>query len=164
MDIVKLWQDIADKYNQDNKCGFCWTFGAPLTNSGVDQTQATENNKCCAKLFLTDIGFESGFEEDFNKVSVNKFCDYYFNLWVVLPSSLGVNNHNEIPNHEISDSNWEKIYKPLFNCFGCDFDANFCADFGVNVLIKKWRLFQVVKYGDANYSGFKVQAIFRIYK
>lgn len=164
MDIVKLWQDIANNYNTNLKCGFCWNFGAPLTESAINAQQNTNTNKCCVNLFLTDIGFESGFEEDFNKASVNKYCDYYFNIWVLLPTNLGVNNYNEIPNHEISQSNWATIYKPLFDCLGCDFDGQFCLNLGYPVSIKKWRMSQVVKYQDANYSGYKIQAIFRVYK
>jgi hypothetical protein len=163
MDIVKLFQDIANKYNADNKCGFCWSFGAPLTESGINASENTDLNKCCVKMFLTDLVFEKGFAEDNQKNSYPTHCDYIFNLWVGLPTNLGINNYNETPNHLITESNWATIYKTLIDCVGCGFNENFCRDFGVNLSIKKWRLNQVIKFGDDNLCGYKINGHFRVY-
>ena len=46
MDIVKLWQNIANNYNKNIKCGFCWNFGAPLTESAMNVQQNSNLNKC----------------------------------------------------------------------------------------------------------------------
>jgi hypothetical protein len=113
----------------------------------------SDAKECCVNVFFTDFGFEK----------TTNHCDYNFNLWVLVPSDLGVNNYNEKVGHLISESNWEKIYSPLSECIGCGFNAEFCSELGYSLEIMKWRGTQVVKYGDENYNGFMIQATFRKY-
>lgn len=157
MDIVKFWNDVITNYNTTNKCGFCWSFGAPLSKSGINMS---DTDACCVNVFLTDYGFET-IHEQLVYGSEKKSCEHYFNLWFLVPTNLGINNYNEIDNHLISESHWEKIYKPLQECIGCSIDIDFCANLGYPLNIKKWKATQVVdsKF-DANYKGFMVQVHF----
>jgi hypothetical protein len=162
MDVVNFFQKITDKYNAESKCGFCFQFHAPLTDSSLNQSLNTDLNKCCVQIHLTDLAWEENSKEKSSGGSYADSCEYYFNLWVLIPTELGVNNYNEIPDHLITDSNWEKIYKPLQECFGCGNVLPFCQLNFQNVIIKKWRASQVIKFGDQNLSGWKIQGQFKI--
>lgn len=156
MNIVNLWQTIIDDFNLNNKCGFCWNFGAPLTESAINISQT---DGCCVSVFLTDYNFEVLYE-NFGSYSDKRYCDHSFNLWVLLPSQLGTNNYNEIRGHDITNSNWQKIFLPLQECFGYSFDLDFCKYAGSKLYITKWRAFKVSNFQDG-YSGFRIQITFR---
>lgn len=161
MNIVEHFKEKVTQWNAEQKCGFCFEFGAPLDESTLNKQQ-TEN--CCVNVFITDISMRSGYsnKEGFNGSKVLKSCFYSFNLWFLVKSDLGTNNYNEILGHSIEESKWETIFNPLLECFGC----------GVNVCESADNFAGYTRYGASLvhnntsnvYDGIKVNAEVEILK
>ncbi len=159
MDIIKFFKDLATKWNEQKKCGFCWSFEAPLSESGMNATEISED--CCIQLFVTEYETDTGYSyNEKTNIPNGKHCDHIFSLYVVKPSNLGINTFSEIKGHPISESLWETILKPLKNCIGCGNEIDLC-DMGFNFNILRWKM-SVVKFKeDCNYVGWKIIGVFR---
>ncbi len=156
IDIVNFYKEKVDKWNADQKCGLCYSFGAPLFNSEVN-IQQTEG--CCVNVFLTNIRVRSNFNQTTDKMLGYKLIDSYilsFELNFLTQGELGVNNYNEIIGHPIEGSKWETTFKPLLNCFGCA--ENQCETIDGFGGYNKWEVELVHNYLDKVYNGIKVRA------
>lgn len=163
MNIVAFFQELVDKWNAEQKCGFCWSFSAPLSNSGMNMSLAKDGECCCVHLFLTYIGTDYGYKTANTGVKNLEWNDTFFTLYVVKQTNLGVNVYNEIPNHPIDESLWESILEPLENCLGCGNELELC-EMGYPFEIMKWRKETVILEHDDNYTGWKINGTFRTYK
>lgn len=160
MDIVKFWSEQVKLWNEQNKCGLCWEFSAPLVTSQINIVQEEE---CCVNVFLTDIRFR----EIKNRNSVtglitSKTCVWNFSLYVLKKENLGVNNYNEIKGHPVDESKWETIFKPIIDCLGCDNILDTCEILGltnVNVDMPSDAIL-INNYLDDNYNGWKLNYSF----
>jgi len=156
IDIVNFYKDKVQQWNDENKCGFCYSFGAPLFNSELN-IQQIEN--CCLNVFLTNIRTRSVYQQNsdnfFGRRILNS-CIIAFDLYLILPSELGINNYNEISGHPIEESKWETIFKPLLDCFGCG--VNQCETIDGFMGYQKWEANLVHNYLDNVYNGIKVSA------
>lgn len=163
MNAILFFQQLANKWNTENKCMSCWTFGAPLSESGMNASNTTDDDKCCNHMFVTEYKTSSGYEKDQYTKMVNRaWCDHIFTLFVVKHSTLGINTYNEEIGHPIDESLWKTILEPLQNCLGCGNELDLC-EMGYEFEIFKWDM-QVVKYQhDSNYTGWKISGIFRQY-
>ena len=141
MDIVKFFSDQVSKWNDDNKCGFCWEFGAPLTRV-ARQRGATYHQT--------------------TNLLTSTYCDYSFNLHVVRKGDLGTNNYNEISGHPIEESRWNEIYNPIAECLDCNLQLDFCEFLGIQANQIAWSEEMERAYTDNNYYGWKITAKFRI--
>jgi len=163
MDIIDFWKKQTDIWNEENKCGFCWDFSAPLVPSQINivQTEPTEED-CCIKVFLTDLKFrESIVRNTTTNLITNKTCVWNFSLWVMQYKDLGINNYNEIKGHPIDESKWETVFKPLIDCLGCDNILDTCEILGetnVNVAFNGDAAL-VHQYLDG-YNGWKINYTF----
>lgn len=156
MDIVSFWKDQIDLWNEQEKCGLCWEFSAPLVTSQINIVQ---DETCCVHVFLTDIKFRETKQR--NAVSglvTSKLCVWSFSLYALSKSPLGVNNYNEIKGHPIEESKWETIFKPLIDCLGCDNILDTCELLGVtNVNVDmNGDATLIHNYLDENYNGWKI--------
>jgi len=61
MDIVDFWSKQITIWDENNKCGLCWSFGAPLVSSQLNIEQSIPGKECCVNVFLTDITFREAF-------------------------------------------------------------------------------------------------------
>ena len=162
MDIVKFFSDQVTKWNTDNKCGFCWEFGAPLFEETTNIQQTDE--ACCTYVFLTKVARQRGNEyAQSTGLLSKKWCDYSFNLHVLRKGDLGTNNYNEIKGHPIEESRWNEIYQPIANCLDCDLQLDFCEFFGIDANQMVWNEDMESNYMDNNYFGWRITAKFRIY-
>lgn len=160
MDIIDFFKKQVDIWNEQDKCGLCWTFSAPLVNSQINIVQEEE---CCVNVFLTDIRFR----EIKNRNSVtglitSKTCVWNFSLYVLKKENLGVNNYNEIKGHPVDESKWETIFKPIIDCLGCDNILDTCDILGltnVNVDMPSDAIL-IHNYLDDNYNGWKLNYSF----
>ncbi|HSH68032.1 MAG TPA: hypothetical protein VLB84_20025 [Bacteroidia bacterium] len=161
MDIVKFWKQQVEKWQEDEKCGFCWEFSAPLFEN-VTNIQQTEED-CCTYVFLTKLVRNRVPQFSANTGFLNrKFCDYSFTLHVVRKGDLGTNNYNEIAGHPIEESRWNEIYKPIADCLDCDLMLDFCEFVGLKVDEMTWREEMEQAYMDNNYFGWRITATFRV--
>lgn len=163
MDIVTFWKDQITKWNTEEKCGFCWNFDAPLFLSHINMIQLEQEKSCCVNVFLTDLTYRE--QETTNTVTAlvtNKFCEYGFVLYVCFPKDIAGNNYNEIKGHDILNSNYHTVYKPILDCFGCGNILDFCEILGYKPAITSKSATTFQKLQGNNYSGWRIPFTFRI--
>ncbi len=159
MNLVRFFEQLARKYNDIQKCGFCWTFGSPLSNSGMNATQSERGKECCVHLFLINYEIQHGFNRSPQTgLKTVEYCDHYFELKVVKHTNLGVNTFNEQPYHEISESLWSEVLEPLQNCLGCGSVLDTCDN---PFEVMDWKMSVIQREMDDNYTGWKIKGRFR---
>jgi len=161
MDAVDFLQKQVDKWNEDEKCDLCFEFSAPMTESKMNIVQS--DLPCCVQVMLTKLSTNTN--NIYNSITgllVSSSCDYSITFYVLKQSNLGVNNYNEIKGHNVKESKWNTIFKPLQDCFSCQSQLDFCELLGLNVEVKKWQMDTVHNYQDNNFDGWKIQATLRI--
>lgn len=163
MDIVSFFKKLVDHYNTEQKCGFCWGYGAPLSESGMNKQELTEQDVCCMNIFLSDVEYRSEFRFSPSTQLPNyEGCFINFTLYVGRQiEDIGLNSFNEIPDHPVEESLWETVWKPLQDCFGCGRELDLC-ELGYNFDITKWDMKLVKFKDDKNFTGWRVQGTFRI--
>lgn len=161
--IVEYFRDLAEHYNALNKCGFCWTFGAPLSESAMNNQQAVYGSQCCINMFVTDYQISSYYRvNDRTGLTNYEACDHKFTLYVVQQrEDIGQNVFNEIPGHDISTSLWGELYGPLKNCLGCERNLYEC-ELGYDFEVLSWDMVIVKFKEDRNLTGWKVSGRFRV--
>ena len=161
LNIITFFQELADKWTEDNKCGFCWAFGAPLSLPSMNSSVSSEENKCCTHLYVTQYKTSSSYEKSQSTGRINrKWCDHIFTLYVVQNTNLGLNTYNEQLGHPIDESLWKTIIEPLQECIGCGNEFDLC-EMGYEFDMFKWEMEVVKQEQDQNYTGWKVLGIFR---
>ncbi|RMZ58973.1 hypothetical protein D1632_15520 [Chryseobacterium nematophagum] len=161
MNIVSFFKQVVERYNDESKCGFCWAFKAPLSESGLSRAQLREEDECCLQLFITDYETDTGYRmNEKTGLSHRKYCDHSFTLYVVKPSDIGLNVYNEIPGHPINESLWETILAPIQNCIGCGNEFDLC-EMGYSFDILRWKMKTVQFKEDHNYTGWRILGVFR---
>ena len=163
MDLVQFFRDLAAKYDSLNKCGFCWEFGAPMSESVMNkQIQEDQDRACCAMIFITD--YQVGSEYRYNgQTGLQNYeaCAHRFTIYVGQQvEDLGQNVYNEIPGHAITDGLWAKVFKPLLDCLGCGKELYLC-ELGYDFDIIKWEMQKVQFKGDRNFTGWQIKGTFR---
>lgn len=159
MDIVNFWKEQVNIWNNDNKCGLCWEFSAPLVNSQINTVQ--KDTPCCVQVFITDITFRENIVRASTGLTTSHTCIDTFTLWALVESPLGVNNYNEIKGHPIDESKWSEIYLPLKECLGCENILDTCEILNqTNVNVDLTNATLVHNYLDQSYSGWKISYVF----
>ena len=161
MNIINFFKDLATNWNANSKCGECWSFSASLSDSGMNATESTEENKCCVHLFVTYYKTSSGYTKSQNTGQINRsWCDHIFVLFAVKHSDISLNIYNEQPFYPIEESLWKTHLEPLQNCFGNGNEIDLCA-LSYDFEITKWDMEIVKKYEDSNFTGWKISGTFR---
>lgn len=160
-DAVKLWNGKPDE-EIEPKCGFCWSFGAPLSESGLNASESIADDKCCVHLFVTYYKTATSYTKSNTGLKNREWCDHIFILFAVQSSDIGANVYNEQPNHDIDESLWKTHLQPIQDCLACGNELELC-DLGYDFEIAKWDMEVVKKYEDMNYTGWKITGIFRQY-
>lgn len=161
MNFIDFFQRQIDKYNEDEKCGFCWFFSAPLIESAVNIQQLREDSKCCVQvMFLQDkqAAFSTSTTYDEKTTFIKDvFCTENFRLLFLIPfpNALGTNNYSEIEGHPIEESKSEKLME-LKDCISCGFQLDFCELIGTTWQVMKWEGYQRINYQNNNYLGYEV--------
>lgn len=163
MDIVQFWEDQVSKWSEENKCGNCWNFDAPIFVSSLNSIKLDKGSECCINVFLTDLSFrESTIYNSVTNLITNKYCEYTFVLYICIPRDLGINNWNEIKGHNKESSKWATTYKPILDCFGCGALIDFCEILGYKVNITSKTATPLNYFQDNNYVGWRMPMTFRI--
>ena len=160
MNIVNFWQQQIDKWNTDLKCGFCWDFSAPLTESAINIVQPTDGKECCVKVMLVMDRVEpfstNNTYDDLTGLLTRVVCQNSFQVLFLMYSDLGTNNFNEIKGHDTEESKWSSILFKLQECIACDLNLDFCEILGSAPRVTRWGSAQVINYMDSNYSGYRL--------
>jgi len=163
MDIVNFWEQQIQIWQDEQKCGLCWSFDAPLFDSAINIAQSEAETKCCVHIFLTNISFkETNNYNNTTGLNTGKFCEWSFNIYALIPSSLGQNNYKEIKGYTTDLSKWVTIYKPISDCLSCDSILDFCRILSKQVTITSKSSVMVENWMDKNYSGWKNTYTFRL--
>lgn len=165
MDIVDFWEKQVKIWNDTNKCGLCWEFAAPLTESAVNIVQQPAGTECCVKVFLVRQGvtaFSSTNTYNTTTGYVNQVtCNTSFQLIVVAPSTIGTNNYNEIKGHSTDESKWTTILSKIEQCLSCEAYLDFCTILGNQYRVTNWSGTQLINYLDTAYAGYRVTVTFQ---
>lgn len=162
MDIVKFFKSLTDKYEQERKCGFCWQFGAPMSIQNMNKIIVAQEDACCVHLFLTAYKYHRDVRSN-SRTGLENFRQdvHTFTLFVGKRSEdIGINMYNEIPEHPVSESLWEKIYRPLQECLSGEPDMDLCH-LGYDVEVTTWQMQMVQYVEDDNWTGWKIDAVIR---
>lgn len=161
MNIVKLFRGISGSFNEENKCGFCWEFSAPMWE---DQSNIIQmDNPCCVQLRLINYS-ENTVRQYITATGVEQsmYTDFRFTLQMLKQSNIGTNIDNEIKGYDLESSRWEEIYYPLKECWS---DSNFikwCELLGLQVEIQSWNFTMVKNYMDMSFDGWNLNISIRI--
>lgn len=168
MDVVSFFKQQFDKWNAEEKCGFCWEFDAPLTDSGVNESQMqTDPDECCpVKGFITNLS------ERKNRIYNNTTgllqdkdytTDYTFTLHVLAFDRVDTNVYAEQLGHPISESKWETILRPLQECVCEENILEFCELICKDIKIINWNAITRINWLDNNYTGWSITMTLRDY-
>lgn len=162
MNVINFFEDLAVLWNSTQKCGTCWTFGAPLTEPGLNATIPRPTEECCTHLMVTNyaIGSQYRFSGSTNLQNYEA-CDHTFTLYAVQQrTDIGQQVFREIPGHPIDSGLWKQVHEPLLGCLGCGRELELCT-LGYDFDITSWRMETVIFKEDQNWTGWKITATFR---
>jgi hypothetical protein len=154
LDLMLFLNNLIERWNEEEKCGFCWKFTAPMRESDFNEYQLNDYGKCCLVVAVTDYTFDTSRRyNNQTKLIEDKFIYHDFKLNVVTTDDLGLNVYNEIKNHDLSESKWATILKPIYDCISEDEVLTFCLDLGYIVQIERWSAVTRIDWMDNNYTG-----------
>lgn len=152
MDVLENIKQIIETYSDNERCGFCWNFFAPLTEQRQNIVRLSE--PCCINVFLlrnkgqdfgTNITYLNGY------INSERLTESY-DLLFLIQSMEGLNNYNELPGHSIEESRHETIFKPLRDCIGSNLITDICNHYEVT----QWSGRYIYDYQDEQYYGLRI--------
>lgn len=166
MNIVQFWEAQIAKWDEENKCGLCWTFDAPMTESGLEAYQPMQGKECCVQALLTqDTGVAFSTVNQYNPRTgfvSQRTCSWTHSMYFLLPTELGVNNYKEVKGHTTEKSRWAMALQRLQECLGCDANLDFCEILGTSYRVTQWSAIQVVNKTGKNLTGYKLTITYQI--
>lgn len=165
LDLVAFFTDLAALWTEQGKCDSCWSFGAPLSEAGMNRQQPETGEECCIHLILTNYRMGSAYRYSPQTEQQNyKSCDHHFILYAVMQrSDIGQNVFNEISGHPITESLWAESLSKIAGCLGCGRELELC-ELGYDFDILSWSMESVLLKGDQNWTGWKITGSFRTKK
>jgi len=158
--MIHFFEQQITKYNTEKKCGFSWTFSAPLTQEALYLQQIRQSEKTHLQaMFLQDKQPAFSVQNIYDPKTgllINRFYIENFSLFILLPDQLGVNNYNEITGHNISDSRSAELIK-IKKCIA-DLQLDFCGFIGSDLQLIKWEAHQKINFTPNNYLGYQINA------
>jgi hypothetical protein len=163
MNLVAFWEQQIAKWNTDEKCGLCWKFAAPIIESAVNVVQ--DDEPCCVQVyFLRERVTAFSTVNNYNSLTgyVNQVtCNKSFQLLVVVPSTIGTNNYNEIKGHDKDESKWDTILYKIEDCLSCELSLDFCEFLGSEYRVTQWSGVQMVNYSEKALTGYRITVNFQ---
>lgn len=152
IDIIGLFEQKLNEWNNIQKCGYCWEFEAPLRESDMNESEKKEE-ECCVRSFLTNLTVRVNRRYE-NGLVGEKVARYEFDLYFLKYDDIGLNTYEEMEGYPISESKWKKILLPLKECVSQGFD--FCGILGrhLKVVDEEWET--RIDFLDQNYTGWVV--------
>lgn len=166
MDVVDFFKRQVDRWNADEKCGFCWEFDAPLTDSGVNKSvMQSDPDECCpVKVFITQLSERKN--RTYNNTTsmlTDYTIDYTFTLHVLKFDRPDTNVYAEQLGHPISESKWATILRPLQECVCEESVLEFCDLICKKIKIIAWNAVTRINWLDNNYTGWSITMTLRDY-
>lgn len=160
VDVVSIVESNVSDWNDEQKCGWCWEFTAPMRESDLNEYRY-KNDGCCVIVAITDFRWSCsvGYNRTTGLATLG-YGTYDFNLHFLVGSNVGLNVHNEIDGHPISESKWAAILDPLMQCVGCK-PLDFCTSLGYPLEVTRWSAQPRLDWLDNNYDGWSIQVQLR---
>lgn len=162
MTVIDYLKTQIELFDTQKKCGFCWSFYAPLSDSGMNATKPNEEEVCCCvHVYVTDWieGQRSQYLRD-NTMSNIDYIDTTLTVKFVMNTNLGINVFNEQDGHPIEESHYEKILKPIRECLNVGREFDFCE---TPYRLESFIMRKVLLTGDQNYTGWSATMQIREY-
>ena len=154
LDIMLFFSNLVTRWDDEDKCAFCWEFTAPLRDSDLNEYQFRNNEGCCLLVAITDYSFDTARRYNTkSKLISDKFIFHDFKLNVLTTDSLGRNVYDEIKDHPLTEGKWATTLKPIYDCMSEDEILTFCLDLGYIVEIERWAGITRIDWLDNNYTG-----------
>lgn len=156
IDVVGAFNDLVTQWQDEARCGLCWQFTAPMRESDLNEYQfRTEQDACCILVAITNYRFRC--RPVYNQTSMlltHREKVTTFDVSFLAQDDLGLNVYNEIPNHELAESKWATILKPIEDCVGCHI-VDICEPIfqGATYNITRDAI-QRIDWLDSNYTGY----------
>ena len=153
IDLVDFFEKQIAKWNEEEKCGYCWEFEYPERISDLNESQ--QEGDCCLRVFMTDLTFSKtrGYDPT-NSYIISQAVTQRFSLYFLMNDRIDINVHKEQKRHPVSESKWHTILKPIMDCVG---DLDFCEILGLPIRYDSENWQAVLDFQDQNYSGWRVQ-------
>ncbi|QGZ15839.1 hypothetical protein [Elizabethkingia phage TCUEAP1] len=158
------------RLNNENRCGFCWKFSAPLTEAGINVVDPDAGNNypetspCCVNVICTHYRMNSGqaLSEGTN-YATRQWVDHEFILYIGMQvDELGMDVYRERAGLYRDDGLFNNNIEPLLNCLGYMADIDLCPD-GADVILTRWSAEPMILHEDKNWTGIKVSGSLREY-
>ena len=156
--IVGTLQDIINGFNEDDKCGFCWTF-IHARKDYSNLVRDCEDDVCCVNFLLESYSAEEKY--NINESQRNhelSYTDYIFEAFAGFKGALDVQYHNETP-EGVDESKYIKAISPIEVCLS-DFGSELC---GRGLSPVRMNMTARVNYKDSNLDGVFIRGTFRKY-
>src|SRR5690625_1016931 len=151
VDIIGLLHSVICRWNEEEKCGYCWEYEAPLRESDLNESEP-KDERCCVRVFLTDFTINKN--RRYNNSShymTGQTNSYSFILNVLMQDGIDTNVYLEQEGHPLGESKWKRILKPLMLCIQ---DLDFCEDNAVlTYASERWEPAIDVYH---NYTGWRI--------
>lgn len=166
MDVVGFFKQQVEAWDDEQKCGFCWEFDAPLTESGVNESiMQTDPEDCCpVKVFITNLSTRKNRSYNTTTGFLNSYSvDYTFTLHALKFDRIDTNVYQEQLGHPVSESKWETILKPIQSCLCEENVLSFCDLICKKIDITAWNEVVRINWLDNNYTGWSITMTLRDY-
>ena len=153
LNIVKLWEDLARQFNYEERCGKCWRFFAPMEEKRLNIIKGSD--QCCINVFLLrNKGQDFGSTLTYGQEGYlsNTFTREQYDILFLISSKEGINNYNELEGHNVLESRYETIFKPLRECITNDIITSICE----HSKVEQWTGRYVYDYQDEQYYGLRI--------
>lgn len=165
MDVVDFFKRQTQQWNEDLKCGFCWEFDAPLTESGINESQMqTDPDECCpVKVFVTNLSERKNRTYNSRTGLLQSFTtDYNLTLHLLKFDRIDTNVYSEQLGHPIEESKWVEILRPLQVCVCEEEILKFCDLICKKIEIINWNAITRINWLH-NYTGWSITMTLRDY-
>lgn len=160
MRLINFFTQQVQKWNDENKCGKCFKFYAPLTEQALNIQQIDD---CCVNVMLTRDRVQSFGVNNTYSTTTGTLSDQWvfknFTLLFLVPQPIGVNNYTEILGHSTELSKYN-ILEDLEECI-IDMNLNFCEVSGNEWQVTQWNATQLINFQDNNYTGYRINVSIR---
>lgn len=159
--------DLFDKWNDEDKCGFCWkfvrTFNDHYNAKGTTNIyKPVSDDKCCVHAFLEGYNI-SNFKEVDNAFGMTeiKYCDYKLHFKIVKQSDFEKTKADETG---CVNNVYDDVVKPIIECLGCEFEQDLCSVLnGQTGIAFNESMKPIFNFGDENWSGVDYYVTVRLY-
>lgn len=161
-DVIIYLHQLINNFNENQECGFCWVFTAPLNNSTGNTYQIRDDNCKCVHFIVHRQRTSNNptYGNVFHALSQN-IIRHTINFHVGLIAEFSENNWDEIKGYDLEDSRYFKYLKPLQGCITIKKLNEFCNILGYPMRISNLDFETIPNPNiyDENFVGYSVTLI-----